>query len=280
MLAERGAAVRPISGGTDVMVMIKDGVLKEKELLDLSRLEELRYIKEDGELIRIGARTTYREVERSPVINAYAPILVEASKTIGSVQIQNLGTIAGNLGNASPAADSVPSLYVLEARVKLASVNSEREVGIGEFFLGPRKTVRRPDELITEVSFRKMEPGSHFFFKKLGLRSANAISIVSAAGILKLSNGKIDWLRLALGAVAPTVIRSPTAEERARGAELNEDSIRAIAEGASTDARPITDIRGTAEYRKKAVFGLVYEALYEIMSGSGKRVVFGLEGRG
>ncbi len=280
ILSQKRDSIRPIAGGTDVMVMIKDGVLKEKALLNLSYVSELSYIKEEDTVILIGAATKYREIRRSPLINAYAPILAEAVRQIGSPQIQNLGTIGGNLGTASPAGDSIPPLYVLNAKVKLQKKGGSREVPVDKFFLGPRKTVREPDELITEVSVQKMEAGSYYFFEKLGLRSANAISVVSVAGILKLDQGRISYLRLALGAVAPTVIRAVEAEEAAKGSELNEENIKKIAKLAMEATKPITDIRGTAEYRRKATYGLVYEALYKIMKGMGKKVEYGLEGPG
>ncbi|MGC8569395.1 MAG: FAD binding domain-containing protein [Nitrososphaeria archaeon] len=277
ILAQRREQIRPIAGGTDVMVMIKDGVLKEKELLNLSYVPELSYIKESDSSILIGAATKYREIRRSPIINAYAPILIEAVRQIGSPQIQNLGTIGGNLGTASPAGDSIPPLYVLNATVKLQKVGGSREVPIDKFFLGPRKTVREPDELITEIKIEKMEPGTYYFFQKLGLRSANAISIVSAAGSLLLQENTIKYLRLALGAVAPTVIRAKEAEEAAKDQPLTEQLIDKVARLASEATRPITDIRGTAEYRRKATYGVVYEALYYIMKGMGKKVEYGVE---
>ncbi len=280
LLSQKQEALRPIAGGTDVMVMIKDGVLKEKELLNLSYVPELNYIKETENKLLIGATTKYREIRRSPLVNAYTPILIEAVRQIGSPQIQNLGTIGGNLGTASPAGDSIPPLFVLNSTVKLQKLGGSREVQIDKFFLGPRKTVRQPDELITEISLEKMEPGSYYFFEKLGLRSANAISIVSAAGIIGLEKTTIKYLRLSLGAVAPTVIRATEAEEEATGKELNENLIHVVAKLASEATKPITDIRGTAEYRKKATYGIIYEALYKIMKGFGKKVEYGVENTG
>ncbi len=277
LLSQKKELIRPVAGGTDVMVMLKDGILKEKELLNLSFVSELNYIKESENRISIGSATKYRDIRRSPLVNAYSPILIEAIRQIGSPQIQNLGTIGGNLGTASPAGDSIPPLYVLNSKVKLQKLGSSREVQIDKFFLGPRKTVREPDELITEISVEKMEPGSYYFFEKLGLRSANAISIVSAAGIISFENKTVKYLRLSLGAVAPTVIRATEAEEEANGKELNEDLIDRIAKLVSDATKPITDIRGTAEYRKKATYGIVYEALYKILKGSGKKVEYGFE---
>ncbi len=279
ILKEKSSEIRLISGGTDVMVQIKDGVVKEKELLNLSYLKELKYIHEEGNLIKIGALTTYGEVEKSKIVNLSAPVLVDACKTIGAAQIQNLGTIAGNLGNASPAGDSIPPLYVLNASVRLQSADSERVIPVNEFFLGPRKTKRAPDELITEISIEKSKPGTYYFFKKLGLREANAISLVSVACLIDLDSQKtITSIKLALGAVAPTVMRAIKSENLASGRQLDLNIVDEIARSVSEEISPITDIRGSAEYRRRAAYGLVYEGLYEILSGAGKRVGNSVEG--
>jgi len=273
ILKEKSSEVRLIAGGTDVMVQIKDGLVKERELLNLSYLNDLKYIKEDGNEIRIGALTTYKELEDSTLINQYAPIISDASKTIGAIQIQNLGTIAGNLGNASPAGDSIPPLYVLNARVKLQKMESERVIPVNEFFLGPRKTKRLPDELITEITIEKVKAGSNYFFKKLGLREANAISIVNVACIAELDQEKnVNSIKLALGAVAPTVIRAVKAETLVTGKQLDLKVIDEVARTVSEEISPISDIRGSAEYRRRAAYGLVYEGLYELLVGTAKKV--------
>ncbi|MGC8557715.1 MAG: FAD binding domain-containing protein [Nitrososphaeria archaeon] len=273
ILKEKSSEVRLIAGGTDVMVQIKDGLVKERELLNLSYLDELKYIREDGNEIRIGALTTYKELENSALINQHVPIISDASKTIGATQIQNLGTIAGNLGNASPAGDSIPPLYVLNANVKLQNTESERVIPVNEFFLGPRKTKRASDELITEITVEKVKAGSNYFFKKLGLREANAISIVNVACIAELDQEKnVNSIKLALGAVAPTVIRAIKAEMLATGKQLDLKVIDEVARTVSEEISPISDIRGSAEYRRRAAYGLVYEGLYEVLVGTAKKV--------
>ncbi len=279
ILKEKASEIRLISGGTDVMVLIKDNIIKEKELLNLSFLNELRYIHEEGNTIKIGALITYKELEKSKVVNLNAPILVDASKTIGAAQIQNLGTLAGNLGNASPAGDSIPPLYVLNASVKLQSADSERVVPVSEFFLGPRKTKRAPNELITEIAIEKTKPGLYYFFKKLGLREANAISLVSVACIADLDQyKKVNSIKLALGAVAPTVMFAVKSEKLATDKQLDLNLVDEIARSVSEEISPITDIRGSAEYRRRAAYGLVYEGLYEVLMGTAKRVSGSLEG--
>jgi carbon-monoxide dehydrogenase medium subunit len=207
LLSRQGEATRILSGGTDVTVYLKDGALKESRLLNLSRLKELDYIRDEGKYLAIGARVTFSSIARSRSILKWAPLLADASLEVGSLQIRNLATMAGNICNASPAADSLPPLYVHEASVVLASVKGRRELRMGEFILGPRRTARRADELLTEVRVPKMAFGSHHFFRKLGLRSSQAISVVSLAASWKGRKAKI-----ALGAVAPTVVRAKKAE--------------------------------------------------------------------
>jgi len=264
----KSTEARPIMGGTDVMVQVKDDLVKETELLNLSYIRDLKYIRDDGDFIKVGALTTYSDLIRSRSVNEYSPVLVEAARTIGAVQIQNLGTLAGNVGNASPAGDSLPPLFATGAKIKLQSAASEREVDVENYFLGVRKTVRQPNELITEVSIRKMRAGDYYFFKKIGLRSANAISLVSVAAVLVPSEVlTFKEARIAMGAVAPTVIRAKSAEAAILNCQLTDKRMKEVGGLAAAEARPITDIRATAEYRKQAIAGAVYEGLYEIVNG-------------
>lgn len=272
ILEERRERVRIVAGATDVSVYIKDGVLKEDELLDITPLRrELSFIRLNNGWIEVGALTTYSSLLSSPLIHRHAPALAEAVNEIGSPMIRNLGTLAGNIGNASPAGDGIPPLYALGSRVVLESTRGSREVDIERFFLGVRRTVREPDEMITMVKIRPAPRGSYCFFKKLGLRAANAIAVVSVAGLLVPSSSssplRLREARIALGAVAPTVIRSPTAEKILLSQPLTEDVLWRVAEAAARDSKPITDVRGTAEYRRASVASLVYQALYEIVRG-------------
>jgi CO/xanthine dehydrogenase FAD-binding subunit len=272
ILAERGRDLKVVAGSTDVSVQLRNGVLREKALLNISKIDELKYVKLEGNTLRIGSLCTFSYCIDNPLIKKYAPILREAFLKVGSVQIRNMGTIGGNLGTASPAGDSIPPLYVLEARVLLESLSSKREVPVEEFFKGPKLTAKRHDELIVEVRFKVMERGELYFFRKLGLREANAISVASVATILKpLGDGTYDP-RIALGAVGPTVFRAIRAEGLLRGKRLTEERIREAAKAAMQEARAMSDIRGSAKYRRRAVAAMLYQGLYDILLGYGKEV--------
>ena len=222
-------------------------------------------MKLEGGRVRVGALTTHSECLKSNVLKTHAPLLWEAISQIGTLQVRNLGTIGGNIGRASPSGDTLPPLYVLEAEVVLRSVRGERRVRIDEFILGPGKTSRRSNELIVAVEFQPMDGNDLYVYKKLGLRRANTIAVASSAILLKPRNGGVvGEARIALGAVAPTIIRADRAEELLSGNPLTLDRIRKAAEAASEAARPISDVRGSAEYRRRIVFALTYQGLYQL----------------
>jgi len=256
--------VKIIAGGTDLIIQLKDRLRHASRLINIYGLDELRYIRMDDGYVKIGALTTYTDIIRSPITTRHAPLLVESSRTIGGVQMQNRGTIGGNFGNASPAADSLPPLYALDAVVTLASLSGSREVPVEEFMLGPRKTVLRADEIITEVKFRAMDDSQKGVFLKLGLRESNAISVVSVAIWGSIAGSTFEEVRIALGAVAPTVVRSRSAEHMLVGKPWSDELFKKAAHEASKSAKPISDIRGSAEYRLEMVKSLVYQGLWEI----------------
>ena len=262
LLDRQGKELRVISGGTDVTVYLKDGNLKETSLLDVSRLKELDYVRDGGKYISIGARVTFSELLNSKLVRKWAPLLCEAGVEVGSLQIRNLATLAGNICNASPAADSLPPLYVHGSSVVLASLKGKRELPLPKFVEGPRRTARRPDELLTEIRVPKMAEGTSCFFKKLGLRSSQAISVVSVAAAWKGRSAKI-----ALGAVAPTVIRAQAAEAYIAQHGLSYRDLGKVCLLVASAATPISDLRGTKEYRSKAIRALSYQGFYELLEG-------------
>src|SRR4051794_21270170 len=176
-----GDPLVPLAGGTDVFVFLNAGVLPERRYLDLWPLDELRGIRREGRKLRMGALTTYTDCIASKAVNKLLPILVEAAQQIGGVQIQNRGTLAGNVGNGSPAADAVPVLVAADAQVVLAGVEGERTVPLADFYTGYRTTVRKPDELI--VAFTVDVPRGPQVFHKVGTRAAQAISKVVMAAV-------------------------------------------------------------------------------------------------
>jgi xanthine dehydrogenase FAD-binding subunit len=270
-LHERSNRIRLIAGGTDSIIQLKDRTLQAKELLDISRLNELRYIRRDGSTVRIGALSTYSDIVESSLLNQSCRVLVDASKMIGSLQIQNRATIGGNLANASPAGDTIPPLYALAATVTVRNHTGTRHIPIERFFLGYRKIDLRPDELITEISLEPVEKPSDAAFLKLGLREGHFISVANVAVWVQWAPPGIRTsdIRVALGAVAPVVIRARKCEEFLRGRALEEDAIWQAGHIASGESSPITDIRASAEYRRAVIPSLLYKAMHTLIESHG-----------
>lgn len=261
LLSEMGPQVRLTAGCTDVLVQLRSGLIREREFVDLSGIDELRYIFEDEKgLIHIGALTTIAQCVRSDVLKEKAPILWESLRIMGSPQIRNMGTIGGNLGNASPAADSLPPLYVLDAKVKVKSLSRTRTVGVEDFFVGPRKTILASDEIIEEIVVKPMLPSEKGFFRRATLREAHTITVASVASCFEIAHdGCFKNVRVALGAVAPTVMRARQTEQFLQGSYISKEVLRRAAEIAASECRPITDVRGSEEYRRALVKALLYQ---------------------
>lgn len=270
LLSEHAPDCRPLAGGTDLIVRMKDGLLSPKYLLDLSRLEELRFIREESGLISIGALTCHAQIARSLLIKEKAPLLAKACAGIGGPQIRNVATLGGNIVNASPAGDSLPPLYVLGASLTLESLRGKREVPIEKFFLGPGHTLIEPDELLTCISFSLFPPFSFTDFQKLQARRSLAVAKVSLALAGIWGEGEFISVRVALGAVAPTVIRAPRAELILVGGPLTFERLREAARHCAEDARPINDVRSTEQYRKDMCAVLLYRVLLPLIKPEGE----------
>lgn len=264
---------RIIAGGTDIVVQMKEGTVPEKKLLNVYQLEELRYIRVDGENVRIGALTSLADVAKSRELNEFGFILAEAADTIGSIQIMNKATIGGNLGNASPSGDCLPPLYALDARVVVASANGRREIPIKDFFKGYKQLDLLQNELITEINFKKMSDEEDGLFLRHTLRFGEACSVVSVCIWLRRGRRKISFVdaRIALGAVAPTIVRAYRSEEIVKGGNLDYDRIEAASQAVSESISPITDVRGTAEYRRDLAVNLTNRALHELLARNVER---------
>jgi CO/xanthine dehydrogenase FAD-binding subunit len=238
MMRDEGPLV-PLAGCTDVYVNLNFGTLPARRYIDLWRLAELREIRLSGGALSIGALATYTQIIRSALVRRRLPILCAAAREIGGVQIQNRGTLGGNVANGSPAGDSLPVLAVADATLLLASAHGQRRVPFNSFYTGYRKSVLRPDELIAAIEIPRVE--GRQWFRKVGTRAAQAISKVVMAAV------RSDRPRLSLGSVAPTVVRLPRTEAAlAGGAPIAE--ARAILEA---EIHPIDDLRSTAEYRRR-----------------------------
>jgi CO/xanthine dehydrogenase FAD-binding subunit len=258
-----------LAGGTDLLVRIKKRMLAPKMVVDLSGLEELREITEDGANVILGALATHAQLIDNELARQYLPLLVQGCSTVGSAQIRNRGTLGGNVMNASPAADSVPPLVALGARVVLRSLAGCRELPLEFFITGPGKSQLRPDEILTAVVVPKMQAGEKCRYRKLGQRTSLAISIASVAV-------KFDFNRrtrtcrqpsVVFGAVAPVVRRISVLEDLLAATTLDEVGIREIATRAREFCSPISDIRASAEYRREMCAALFFEVLDELAQG-------------
>lgn len=244
----------PFAGGTDLMVGWNLGQLNGRVVLDLSRVAEWRQIRVVGDGVDLGSLVTHAQIQAHPVLKKRFPLLVAACATVGAAQIQNRGTIGGNIANASPAGDTFPALAVYEATVRVIGPNGRRAVPMAEIFAGVKRTTLKPGELIEAVflPFPDKTP-TRGTFRKVGTRAAQAISKTVFAGLIwTAKNGELTEARLAFGSMAPTVRRLHAAEGFLRGRRLNDVSIAAAAELMTNDVSPIDDIRSTREYRLQA----------------------------
>jgi CO/xanthine dehydrogenase FAD-binding subunit len=261
ILAARAEEMRPLAGGTDILVKAKDGTESRAALFDLTAVPEIRGIQEQEGHVWIGAAATHTEMMRSPLVASAAPALPAACAVIGGPQIRNRGTLGGNLANASPAADTVPPLFVADAIVEVASISARRDVPITEFFPGPRQSVLARDELILGVRVPR-RAGVRGAFLRLGQRQAQAISKVSIAVAIIFRDGRPDWVRVALGAVAPTVVRARETEKALMGGGW--DALQRAKDAVRAEVRPIDDLRSTAEYRREMAAVLLERAVRRV----------------
>jgi carbon-monoxide dehydrogenase medium subunit len=242
---------RLVAGCTNVLPELRAKACQAKALIDLSRLGSLSYIREEKEKIRIGGLTPISELVDSGVIKKYGLVLSDAAKQLGNPLVRNRATLAGNLADASPAADTAVPLLALEASVLAERRGiTPREIPIERFFLGPNRTVLKKDEIIREVVFRKPGRAARMAYSKLGLRNSMAISIVSIAVAVELEKRVCLKATIGLGAVAPKPMRALAAEKILIGRELTDETIGDCCEKASEEISPITDVRASAAYRK------------------------------
>lgn len=264
LLAENRGRV--LAGGTDVIPQMRDRRIQTQALIDTTRLIELRFIRQEDGCIQIGSLTTYDDLIHNPLLLNEASALVHAAQLIGSPQTRNRGTLGGNIGNASPAGDTLPPLLVLNAQVHLISRGDARVINLHDFLQGPGQTAIEAGELIHHVSFNQLPTGTKTVFQRLGNRNGMAVSIASAAVAIRLDQDQCaEEVRLALGAVAPTAIRCPGAESILLGEKLSDVLINTSAKVAAQECSPIDDVRATAAYRRHVVEQLVRRVLTGIM---------------
>lgn len=247
--------VVPYAGGTDWMIGRNDS----KALLFLDKIEQLKEIDEDEENIYIGAGCTYTEILKSDTI---PELLKEAVREIASQAIRNAGTIGGNICNASPAGDTLPILYAMDAELVISSYDSTQVIGIEEFIVGPKKNILSKEELVEQIIIPKAKITTTYY-KKIGARNAEAISKLSFVGIINITEDKIETIACAFGAVGPTIVRNKEIESLLIGKTLTEakELEDTIVSKYSEIIRPIDDQRSTADYRKKVALNLLKDFL-------------------
>ena len=265
-LAEYGDRARIIAGGTDILIELEQGKRPDvAALIDITRIPQLDNIRMDDGMVTIGALVNHNHIVDSEIIRQHALPLAQASWEVGAPQIRNRATVAGNLITASPANDTIVPLMALSAEVVLQSVAGERVVPLSDFYSGFRQSVMRPDEMLTAIRFPALTATQRGMFIKLGLRRAQAISVVNTAVIVTLDvNQRVTHAAIALGSVAATIIRVPAAEEALIGQSLTPEVIAQAARLAGDTPTPIDDVRSTALYRTEMAKVLVARALRHI----------------
>lgn len=253
LLGQYGDKAKALAGGSDLIVKMKNGLIKPQYLVSLKNLDELKGIRyEAGKGVIIGARTTHNEVIANPILREKYPSVCNAAATMAAYQIRNIGTIGGNMVNAVPSADMPPILIALGAKASIIGRSGERTVLVEDFFLGPGRTVLAQDEILAEIIIPDQETtGSNYI--KFGLRRAGALAVVGVASSVTLDGEIMKDVRIALGAVAPTPMRAREAEAVLRGQKYSQELLDKAGKVAAAESKPINDIRGSIEYRRNLV---------------------------
>jgi len=264
LLAQHGPKVKILAGGTDLLADLKFAAASHhpQVVVDISRADDLRGIQMTDQGLRIGSLVTHTEIMNSPIIREQLPALVDAAHTIGAVQTRNLGTLGGNLVTAVPSMDSGPTLVALDAIVTVAGTDGKRQMPIADFWVGPRKTVLQPHEILVDIIIPKENVGKPTHFLKFGLRKGQALALVNVAASFWVGDGNtFKAPRIGLGAVAPKVIHAPAAESFLEGKPITPENMTEAGKLAVNDAKPINDFRASAAYRRDLIAVLTRRAL-------------------
>lgn len=267
LLREHANHARVVAGATDVLVERLRGAAQQPIIIDISRVEELRYGREANGLIHLGALATHNDVIASTACVRGALPLAQACYEVGAPQIRTRATIAGNLVTASPANDTITPLLALDAELLLASADGERVISLREFYTGFRRSQILPGELLREIRFAALRNNQRGMFLKLGLRRAQAISVLNLAVVLSFDGDVVSEARIALGCLAPTVVRAPAAEAFLLGKMLDDAACAEAGQVVQADIAPIDDLRGSASYRRVALANMLADALRRLAAG-------------
>ena len=262
LLDEHGAGAKILAGGTDLLVELKHATHDPEVIIDVSRLRELKDIAVADDGLHIGALVTHSDIMNSPVIRDMFPALVAAAHSIGAMQTRNLGTLGGNLVTCVPSMDSGPALIALDASVTVVNAEGQRRMPLVELFVGPRKTSLKPGDLLVDIVIPKENLGKPAAFEKFGLRKGQALALVNVGASFWVGDNSVFVTpRIALGAVAPTVMRAPKAEAFLDGCKISAEAMAEAGRIAAMEAKPIGDFRASADYRRDLVAVLVKRAL-------------------
>lgn len=256
----------PLAGGTDLMVLFEAGKLAHRKFISIWKLAELKGIELAPEGVTLGALTTYTQVQAHELLQREFPLLCQAAAQTGGIATQNRGTLAGNIVNASPAADSLPALLVYDAELELASSRGSRWVPYRSFHTGYKKMILRPEELIRRIRLPRRTKRWKQYYRKVGTRKAQAISKVCFAGAAEVAGDEIRDVRIALGSVAPTVVRCVKTEALLKGQKLSPAALRTAKEALAAEIAPIDDMRSSAHYRLRVALNLLEDFLRRVQS--------------
>ncbi len=267
ILSNQDKNFKIIAGGTDVVTGLKqesNRFINTEVLVDINRIAEVKGIEKRNGKISIGAASTFTEIYTNPIVSSELPILKKAVATIGSLQIRNRATIAGNFVNNAPCADTVTALLVYNATIEIESTNSKREISLQEFLQGPYKTQLKKDEIVTRINIPVPPKTFVGDFYKLGRRQAVAISRITFAVLMELNGNKINEIKIAAGAVTPIGTRFPELEKYAAGKEANNDFIKSLASKLGEEIIKLTGLRWSSEYKLPVVQQMFYQMLKRI----------------
>lgn len=252
---------KPFAGGTDLMVLLEAGRLDHRNYVNIWALNELRGIEVTDAHVTLGALTTYTEVQANPILQSEFPMLCQAASETGGLAIQNRGTLGGNIVNASPAADSPPAFLAYDAEIELVSSDGSRWLPYNGFHTGYKQMHIAPDELLSRIRLPRNTRGASHYYRKVGTRKAQAISKVCLAALARIDQGHIEDVRIAVGSVAPIVVRCIETENMLRGRACGAETTLAACASLSREISPIDDIRSTAKYRLQIAKNLLTDFL-------------------